>query len=228
MADRKQSYSQFSLEKARDDFGLTTDLTKNLFARVPEVTPSPFLRDLLRQFVPLGVAIGTEKSRSEFIVAPILAEIRKLAHEQVSLFSGINFKVDAKRGLTGVCDFIFSLSTEQLVLTAPAVVLVEAKKDDLMGGLGQCVAEMVAAQIFNERKQQPLKAIYGAVTTGTAWRFLKLEGAVVYVDQPEYFIWQSEDQVGGQVGKILGILLQMLKVERPKQKAKAKSKKAAK
>lgn len=221
------SYSQFSLEEVRDDFALTTDLTKNLFAKVQDVTPSPFLRDLLKQFVPLGVAIGTEKSRSEFIVAPILAEVRKLTHEQVSLFSGINFKVDTKRGLTGICDFIFSLSAEQLVMTAPAVVLVEAKKDDLMGGLGQCVAEMVAAQIFNERKQHPLKAIHGAVTTGTAWRFLKLEDSVVYVDQPEYFIWQADSQIGGQIGKILGILLHMLKVEQKKLKAKPRSRKAA-
>ncbi len=38
------------------------------------------------------------------------------------------------------------------------------------------MAEMVAAQRFNQAKEQPITAVYGCVSSGTQWRFLKLEG----------------------------------------------------
>jgi hypothetical protein len=41
--------------------------------------------------------------------------------------------------------------------------------------------------------------IYGAVTTGTNWRFLLLVGSTIAIDATEYHI--------SQIGKILGILL---------------------
>jgi hypothetical protein len=62
------------------------------------------------------------------------------------MFSGEEFNVDADRGLNGVCDFLIRQSAEQLVLEAPVIVLVEAKQADLKLGLGQCMAEMIAAQ----------------------------------------------------------------------------------
>jgi hypothetical protein len=56
-----------------------------------------------------------------------------------------------------------------LYIKAPAVVLVEAKQEDLKSGLGQCLAKMVASQRFNQQKQQPVLTIYGTVTSGTVW-----------------------------------------------------------
>jgi hypothetical protein len=41
---------------------------------------------------------------------------------------------------------------------------------------------MVAAQLFNDKNQNQIKAIYGAVTIGTIWQFLKLEGNMVSID----------------------------------------------
>ncbi len=79
------------------------------------------------------------------------------------------------------------------------MTIVEAKNDNIKEGLGQCGAEMVAARIFNERDGEGLTTIHGAVTTGTNWRFLKLDGDVLYVDRPEYPL--------EPVGKILAILL---------------------
>ncbi len=64
--------------------------------------------------------------------------------------------------------------------------IVEAKKADLKTGYGQCVAEMVAAQRFNEAGRQPISTIYGSITSGTQWRFLKLEGNNVTVDLADY------------------------------------------
>lgn len=79
------------------------------------------------------------------------------------------------------------------------MAVVEAKREDIPGGLGQCVAVMVGAREFNQREGLPDTAIHGVVTTGSIWRFLRLEGNLVTIDHPEYYFHQ--------LGKILGILL---------------------
>ena len=100
--------------------------------------------------------------------------------------------------MSGFCDFIISRSPEQLFIQSPVITIVEAKNDNIQSGLGQCIAEMIAAQIFNERQGNPIKNIYGVVTTGSVWQFLKLTEQRIEVDLDEYFI--------NNVGKILGIL----------------------
>jgi hypothetical protein len=37
-----------------------------------------------------------------------------------------------------------------------------------------CIAEMIAAQRFNEMNSLAIRSIYGTVTTGSNWRFLQL------------------------------------------------------
>ncbi|MHC5724219.1 MAG: hypothetical protein ACYTXY_08705, partial [Nostoc sp.] len=56
----------------------------------------------------------------------------------------------------------------------------------LKSGLGQCIAEMVAAQRFNQARVQLLTAIYGTVSSGTQWRFLRLQGQTVTIDLIDY------------------------------------------
>ncbi|WP_333131519.1 hypothetical protein [Microcoleus sp. Pol11C3] len=65
-------------------------------------------------------------------------------------------------------------------------MLVEAQRDNINSGLGQCIAEMVAAQRFNETNNNSISTIYGSVTSVTAWRFLKLEGQTVTIDVRDY------------------------------------------
>lgn len=199
---QKMAYAQFTLDKVRKMFQLRINDRTDLFSVVEEVKISDFLAQLLDENVPLALAIGTEKARSELIVAPLLVEIRKLLNHQISLFSGIEFNVDPEKGLNGDCDFIMSRSPEQLWIVAPVIAIVEAKKDDIKSGFGQCVAEMVAARLFNEQEGNDISTIYGAVTTGNLWKFLKLENQTVYVDLEEYHLVT--------VGKILGILLSMI------------------
>ena len=98
------------------------------------------------------------------------------------MFSGEEFNVDSTVGLNGICDFLMSRSLEQLDIEAPAIVIVEAKQADLKTGIGQCVAEMVAAQKFNEAKQKPLPILYGSVSNGLQWQFLKLTGTEATID----------------------------------------------
>jgi hypothetical protein len=101
----------------------------------------------------------------------------------------------------GFCDYIMSGSAEQLYLDIPIVTIVEAKNENINSGLGQCIAEMVAAAIYNEREGVELPCMYGAVTTGDEWKFVKLVGQVVYVDMDFYYM--------SEIRKIVAILVQM-------------------
>lgn len=193
------AYSNFTLAKVKEDFGLIVDETQNLFADVEAVKPSEILTVTLQEYISLATAIGTEKARSEFLIAPILTEVRRQLNYEISLFSGTDFNVDIEKGLIGYCDFLISASSEQFFISAPVITIVEAKNENIIGGLGQCVAEMVAAQIFNQRKLIAIPVIYGVVTSGTAWRFLTLSENTVCIDLMEYYI--------NQVEKILAILL---------------------
>jgi hypothetical protein len=83
------------------------------------------------------------------------------------------------------------------------VAVVEAKKEDPVAGLGQCAAEMVAIRLFNEREGTPVAAVFGCVTSGSNWRFLKLEGARLSIDRPEYYLRDA--------AKILGILVNAMR-----------------
>jgi hypothetical protein len=148
-------------------------------------------------YVPLATAIATEKARSEFLIAPILAEIRRRHGDQLSLFSGTEFNVDLEAGLQGFCDFLLSLSPEQFVIQAPVMAIVAAKNENLSSGLGQCLAELVAAQQFNQRAGRAIAPLYGVVTTGTNWRFLTLSQQQAQIDRREYFI--------NEIDQILGI-----------------------
>ncbi|MEH2062217.1 MAG: hypothetical protein V7K50_08050 [Nostoc sp.] len=192
------AYSDFKLIEVIDSFELVIHESSGLFANVQEQECSDLLSTILRENVDLAVAISSEKARSEMIISPILLEIRRKFNYEISFFSGVDFTVDSQRGLNGFCDFILSLSSEQLLVRSPVIVIVESKNENLRSGLAQCIAEMVAAQLFNERGGNQIKAIYGAVTIGTIWQFLKLEGNVVSIDLSEYYI--------KDIKKILGIL----------------------
>lgn len=190
------SYSDFkTLDKAINDLNLTLEESHNLFAQVTPVQPSERLKETLAETLELATNISTEKARSELIITPILLEVRRMFQSKIGYFSGISFNVDESRGLNGVCDFILSASENQLLITAPVITLVEAKDNDIKQGLGQCVAEMVAAQIFNDRKGQ-LQKIYGVVSTGTLWKFLTLEAQTLTIDRSEYFIARLEEILG--------------------------------
>ena len=194
------AYSDFSLTKFKKTFNMTIDEEADLFATVEPIEISEKLTNTLEETTELALAINTEKARSEMIITPILLEVRRKANYQISLFSGTDFNVDIERGLNGYCDFVISRSREQLTINAPVLIIVEAKNENIKGGLGQCAAAMLAAQLFNEQEGNEIKTIYGAVTTGDIWKFLKLEGTEIFIDLNNYYI--------KELNKILGILCQ--------------------
>jgi hypothetical protein len=197
------SYKDFTWSKVKADFDLRAIEGQRFFPDIPSSPPSPWLQTTLDRGIPWATAVGSEKARSEAIINPILLEVRDLLNQTISVFSGEDFSVDSSVGLNGYCDFLISKSSEQLAIEAPAVVIVEAKRDDIKSGLGQCAAAMVAAQRFNQAQGQIIPIIYGAVSNGTVWRFLQLEGQTIAVDLRDYAI--------PPVDQILAFLVWMLR-----------------
>jgi hypothetical protein len=196
------AYSDFTLKKVVQEFALTLSENENLFCDCAGVEPSAFLMETLKENVPLALSISTEKARSELIIINLFIELRKKYDHKISLFSGVKFDVDASKNLNGFCDFIISSSPEQLFITAPIIAVVEAKNENIISGLGQCIAEMIAVQQFNADEKQEIPTIYGIVTTGNAWKFLKIINRDVFIDAKEYHI--------DNTAKILGILAAMI------------------
>lgn len=183
-------YEDFMLETVDTVLGVTLQ-PADLFAALAPVAVPAWLQELLGKTVQLSLL--SEKARSEFIVAPILVATRELSQDAVAIYSGQRLDVQPERGLVGECDFIVARTPPVPVLRAPLVTIVEAKKNDIEAGLGQCVAQLVGARVFNERTGKSGQTLFGCVTTGEDWQFLRLEGDIVAIDRRRYYL----DNLGG-------------------------------
>jgi hypothetical protein len=196
------SYKDFTLSKLSKAFDLQIQGNLDVFSSFKQpVQLEDFFRQYLEYNVSLALAINTEKARSEMIIAPILIELKRLLADRISLFSGTEFNVDSDRGLNGFCDFLISFSEQQLYISSPVLIIFEAKNENIKEGLGQCIAAMIAARVFNQKEGNAIEQIYGAVTTGNQWKFIKLENDIAYVDSQDYYIDRLDD--------IMGILARM-------------------
>jgi hypothetical protein len=193
-----KSYSKFTFEDLKA-LGLEV-LVVDLFGgeNIPPVAPSGWLVETLKRSKKLSLA--TEKAKSEFIIAPILNELQENNDTVFSLYSGFNFDVDKERGLQGFCDFLLAKLPLKVVPDAPIIAVVEAKLNDVItAAVPQCAAEMYATRLWNERYKQPQQVIYGVITTGNNWLFLRFkEGMTIEVDLNVYPL--------NDVAGVLGIL----------------------
>lgn len=175
------AYNKFKkLEQLQKDFGIN-DLTQQwLPASFAPFQASSMLLEQLKEAI--EEPLFTEKARSEYIISPVLKDLKRHNPNKISTFSGYEFDVDKTKGLTGYCDFILTAVPKKSRIISPIFCLVEAKRDNIEKGWGQCGAEMYAAQIFNEQEGNPNLVIFGCVSTGFSWSFLKLEGKNLYID----------------------------------------------
>jgi hypothetical protein len=192
------AYEDFTIEELKADFGLQFEESEDLFATVPPLAPSRLLQETLQENIPLALAISTEKARSELVISQVLVEIRRHFQRKISLFSGVEFSVAPERGLRGLCDFLLSGSPEQLTIEAPVVSVTEAKNESFKAGIPQCIATMIAARIFNQQKGRVDSPVFGIVTTGNLWKFLRLTDSIVDIDLVEYHI--------REIDRILGVI----------------------
>ncbi|MEG4497451.1 hypothetical protein QUB05_08700 [Microcoleus sp. F10-C6] len=194
------SYKSFTFQQLKERFGLELSLSPILSAKVVPVEPSEWLWRAIE--ISSNTAVTTAKERSERIISPILLEFRERNNRQFSVFSGWSFDVDVSRGLNGECDFLLSSVPFDFEIKVPVFALRETKGGEIESCLPQCAAQMVAAQLFNEREHNSIPAVFGCVTTGVVWRFLKLEGNNLIIDADVYCL--------DNIPMILGVLQTMV------------------
>lgn len=193
------AYAQFTWQQLRQNFDIR-DYKRPLFDSVEPRSYGPLLQGMLRMSNKLPLM--SEKARSELIVMPFLAELAEQNDGKFLIYSGIDLNVDTDAGLNGECDFILSKDADKYFLSTPVFGMVEAKKQDIDLGIPQCVAQMLGALRFNEQQGNDLNTIYGCVTTGETWQFMRLEDREVSIDTRRYYIDRPEI--------ILGVLQQII------------------
>jgi hypothetical protein len=182
------AYSEFLLTTVLTELGLDGPPPLNLFPNLQAIVPPSWLLSALQ--LRTRIMLTTEKARSEFIVAPILSAVLEHFDSRLCIFSGERLDVDPARSLVGECDFLIGSAGPVRSLRAPLFTVVEAKRHDIEQGLGQCIAQMVGAQLFNERQGQPIRYVFGCVTTGDSWQFLRLQGQELTMHDSMFFIDQ--------------------------------------
>ena len=172
------AYSDFTLEKIKDDYNL--DHERVDFFKHPHriVMPSAQLVDILADNNQLPLL--TEKAKSEFLISPVLHELYRHNKKRFTIYSGFTFNVNETP--FGYCDYLLGGKPASLTIATPVFCVVEAKNRSIEEGFGQCGAEMYAAWLFNERAKNNVTTIFGAVTTGREWVFLRYEGDTLEID----------------------------------------------
>ncbi|MFN0201986.1 MAG: hypothetical protein ACKVTZ_10725, partial [Bacteroidia bacterium] len=158
------------------------------------INPSEWLKETLIEGE--EIAFFSEKARSEALIFPILMEIRKLNQRQIAIYSGADLQGDVTLGLNGECDFILSKGEQKEEIDIPLFCMIEAKDQDIKRAIPQCIAQMRGAQLFNEKHKKITPRMWGCVTTGTEWLFLKLEEKVAYIDKKRYYSNKIEEVLG--------------------------------
>ena len=193
------AYTDFTIDSVAGSLGLIIG-TVDLF---PDLTPLPvsaWLSDSLKRgarHFPVS-----EKAKSEFIVAPILLSCEEFSPVPISIQSGVRLDVDATRGLLGECDFVISPTPPVPGLRAPLVTIIEAKKHDIEAAIWQCFAQMVGAQLYNERTGHSIVEAFGCVTNGDNWQFLRLAADRAEIDRRRHYL----DDVGSILAAFVAIL----------------------
>jgi hypothetical protein len=193
------AYTDFNLDQLRHQF--------TLMIQAQRLFPSATARDVplwLHQTLEKGMAFAllSEKARSEFIIAPLLLTVRDLLDARVMIYSGHRLDGDASMGLSGECDFILTTTPAVPIIQAPIISIVEAKKNDIEGGYGQCAAQLLGAQRFNQRDKTGITRVYGCITTGEVWQFLVLEDNQLSIDTDRYYITE--------LGTIIDVFLSII------------------
>lgn len=196
------AFSDFRYPDVLRELSLRERSEPNLFGNAAPVPGSAVLRSTLELTVPLATTAHSEASRSTWIVGPLLSELWGRYRGRINMFAGIEFNADPEQGLNGYCDFLIGRTPQLPHIQAPVVIVVEAKRDSIPDGLGQCVAGMEGIIRFNRRHGTPADVAYGVVTTGSLWKFLRLANSVVTIDLTEYTI--------AEVDKLLGIFTFMI------------------
>ena len=188
-----QSFSAFQYDDL-DKLNIQLEKMRFPFEGLVALEPSDWLVMTLERNMNLPLA--SEKAKCEFIISPILTEMVERNNRSFTYFSGYNFNVEKDLGLKGRCDFLLTKAPKSPRIESPVLAVVEAKNDNLDEGIPQCIAQMYALRLFNERKGKPTPTVYGAVTFGLEWQFLKLAQQTAYLDTNIFYIKELPQMLG--------------------------------
>lgn len=191
------AYSDYTLSELQEKYGMSNHVEVIFAPNSAKVAPSEWLLQALA--IAQELPVRSEKAKSELIVMPILIELRNRNEKYVTIYSGDSLNIDDK--LKGECDFILAKDTGSFEMNTPILQVVEAKKNDVEIGIPQCAAQMIGAKKYNERKNISLNTIYGCVTTGDDWLFMKLTDKIV-IDTRKYYL--------GNLSELLGAFQQII------------------
>lgn len=181
------SYKDFSIKTLSEKLSIEQKKSRRLFSdTITPIQPSTRLAAMLE--AAQEMVITTEKAVCEYIISPILMDIKLNNRDKIEMYSGEFLNVDKNKGLSGEVDFIFAQSPQSYAIKAPVFCITEAKIGRLDRALPQAIAQMCGARLFNELANRPLPIIYGSVTDGNTWRFIRLEGQIAYVDTQIYYL----------------------------------------
>lgn len=187
------AYSDFSLKDLKVKFKVENKV-QQLFSNIEPISISETLKESLS--LASSLPVRSEKAKSELIVMPILIELLKRNERFFTIYSGDTLTADKTQGLQGECDFILAKDTGSFDINTPIITIVEAKKHDILIGIPQCAAQLIGAKIYNEAYGNDIQKIYGCVTTGDDWIFLKLENNTIFIDHKKYYLSRIEEIVG--------------------------------
>jgi len=187
------AYNEFTLEAIEETFELKEE-TNFLFQNITPINPTSWLLETLQKAKLMPAK--SKKARSELLITPVLLTLAEQNSNKITIFSGENLEGDSEKGLNGECDYILSKSLRSFSLKAPVFALVEAKQNIIENSMGQCVAQMLGAQFFNQKKKTSIPVIYGCVSNGEIWQFLRLENKNLTTDTDKYYLNNLPELLG--------------------------------
>lgn len=166
--DRSYSFSDyFKLNAAPRDvlayFDVTLQRAKLELPRSPD--PLERLEDLrgrIEESLP-RLSLTSEMARREFLIAPVLMEVLHYSEARLD----VEYPIAVSQQLRGSLDY--------LLQTDSALLVIEAKNEDLERGFVQLAVELIALETWLEGELEDTDYLYGAISTGNIWQFGRLD-----------------------------------------------------
>ncbi|MCS6783145.1 MAG: hypothetical protein RMI89_08960 [Gloeomargarita sp. SKYBB_i_bin120] len=163
LKSKKKSFSTVTYTEVFRRLGIT-HLQPWELPIVPK-SPSQFLQQHFERLQRFDLQ-SSEESRKliiDAILLEVIAEFPKL-----KIWKGVNLESNE---FQGVVDYL--VAEDKAYLDTPMVCVVEAKRDDFLQGLAQCLTEMHVCQWQNWQANKDFD-IFGVVTNGEGWKYYRL------------------------------------------------------
>jgi hypothetical protein len=165
MIKKKRNFSGFTYEAAFKYLKIER-LIPWKFISTPRI-PSEFFNQRMFRLEQRFDLQKCEESKKLLIDA--ICEEALEGFNLLKIWKGASIESDE---LIGAADYL--IAKNRAYLEAPFLCIVEAKKDDFIQGLAQCLVEMRACQWINREVGRNID-VMGVVSNGTGWQVYKMQ-----------------------------------------------------